>query len=545
MKRVLLILALLAAWQPAVAHTPSQPPQTSPADALFSAITPQTPGMVIVVAKGDRIVFQRAAGAADLEQGTSINLETRFHLASVSKQFTAAAVLLLAKDGKLRLDDKVRQHLPELPQAYGDITLAQLLNHTSGLRDQWDLVAASGASMSDLLEQERLFALVKAQSGLNFAPGSAFRYSNAGYLLAAMTVERASGRPFAEFVEERLFKPLGMNHSLIYTDAGTILPDRAQSYTATAPFRNSRLNYSNYGATSMVSTAGDLLIWARELLHSRLLDPAIVAAMAQPTKLSDGTMSNYGFGLYRGIVRGKDTIMHRGSDAGFRTLLAVHPSEDATIIIFSNGSADVGIVHEALVEAFLSGLPETAETAPPPATVLQALAGYYVADWGPGFTLALAGQTIERRIADGPAQAARFFADGSIRFDAPEMRLRSAADGTLQQDSPYGPPVIFRRTDKSAVAAASLSAFLGRYRSDELDNTLDVTLADGQLQATTMRQPSALVLVGADRDTFDFSAGRVRFERDRKGRITGLTMQVGRSRGILFRKLPEDGPSRR
>lgn len=545
MKRVLLFLALLAAWQPAVAQTSSEPPQTSTADALFSAITPQTPGMVIVVAKGDRVIFQRAAGGADLEQGTQLDLETRFHLASVSKQFTAAAVLLLAKDGKLRLDDKVRQHLPELPQAYGDITLVQLLNHTSGLRDQWDLVTASGASMSDLLEQERLFALVKAQSGLNFTPGSAFRYSNAGYLMAAMTVERASGLPFPAFVEERLFKPLGMNRSLIYTDAGTILPGRAQSYTAAAPFRNSRLNYSNYGATSMVSTAGDLLIWARELLHPRLLDPAIVAAMVQPTTLTDGTMSDYGFGLYRIDVRGKDTIMHRGSDAGFRTLLAIHPSEDASIIIFSNGSADVGIVHEALVETFLSGLPETAETAPPPDAVLQALTGYYVADWGPGFTLALAGQTLERRIADGPAQAARFFADGSMRFAAPEMRLRSAADGTLQQDSPYGPPVIFRRTEKSVIAAASLPDFVGRYRSEELDNTLDVTLADGQLKATTIRRPGALVLVDADRDTFDFSAGRARFERDRKGRITGLTLQLGRSRGILFRKLPEGGQSQR
>jgi CubicO group peptidase (beta-lactamase class C family) len=220
MKHALLILAALLAWQPAIAETPTGSSQTWSADALFSAITPQTPGLVIVVAKGDRIIFQRAAGAADLEQDRPLDPGTKFHIASVSKQFTAAAILLLAKDGKLRLDDKVRLHLPELPEAYGDITLAQLLNHTSGLRDQWDLVTASGASMSDLLEQQRLFALVKAQSGLNFTPGSAFRYSNAGYLLAAMTVERVSGQSFARFVEQRLFKPLGMNDSLIYVDAG-------------------------------------------------------------------------------------------------------------------------------------------------------------------------------------------------------------------------------------------------------------------------------------------------------------------------------------
>lgn len=125
------------------------------------------------------------------------------------------------------------------------------------------------------------------------------------------------------------------------------------------------------------------------------------------------------------------------------------------------------------------------------------------------------------------------------------MRLHNAGNGTRQQDSAYGPPVIFRRTEKSVIAATSLADFVGCYRSDELDNTLDVTFADGQLRATTMRKPDALVLVGADRDTLDFSAGRVRFERDRKGRITGMTMQLGRSRGILFRKLPEGGQSRR
>ena len=539
MKHALLILAALLAWQPAIAETPTGSSQTWSADALFSAITPQTPGLVIVVAKGDRIIFQRAAGAADLEQDRPLDPGTKFHIASVSKQFTAAAILLLAKDGKLRLDDKVRLHLPELPEAYGDITLAQLLNHTSGLRDQWDLVTASGASMSDLLEQQRLFALVKAQSGLNFTPGSAFRYSNAGYLLAAMTVERVSGQSFARFVEQRLFKPLGMNDSLIYVDAGAILPGRAQSYTATAPFRNSRLNYSNYGATSMFSTAGDLLIWARELLHPSLLDPAMVAAMAQPTTLSDGTISNYGFGLWRQDVRGRDTILHRGSDAGFRTLLAVHPADDARIVILSNGSADVSMLHEALVDAFLSREPATAETAPPPEAALRALAGYYVSDWGPGFTLAFNGLTLERRIADGPAKPARTFADGSIRFTDPEMRLQPGADGTLRLEAAYGPPVIFRRTETSVIPANTLGEFAGRYRSEELDQTFAISAESGQLQISSTRQPAPVALTGADKDSFDFAIGRIRFERGRDGRIEGLTMQLGRSRGIRLRKLAD------
>jgi CubicO group peptidase (beta-lactamase class C family) len=538
MKRVLLLLALLVAWQPAAAQTRAEPPEASPADALFAGITPQTPGLVVLVAKGDKVIFQRAAGGADLEQGTPLRPDTRFHLASVSKQFTAAAVLLLAKDGKLRLDDRVRQHLPELPAAYDAITLAQLLNHTSGLRDQWDLVSASGASMADLLEQQRLFALVKAQSGLNFTPGSAFRYSNAGYLLAALTVERVSGQPFATFVEERMFKPLGMTSSLIYTDAGAIVPGRAQSYTPAAPFRNARLNYSNYGATSMFSTAGELLIWARELLHPRVLDSALVNAMAGATTLSDGTVSNYGMGLWLENVRGKAAIMHRGSDAGFRTLVAVHPGEDATIIILSNGSADVSPLHEALVEALLQGEPDTAEALQPSDAVLGALAGYYVSDWGPGMTLTFNGKALERQIAGTPAQAGRFFADGTFRFVAPEMRLRSGPNGTVLQENRYGPPVIFRRVASAPLPPPSLADFAGRYRSDELDQTLDFAIVEGQLQFSSMRQPQPTALVAVETDTFDFSVGRIHFARDEAGLVESATLQLGRTRGLRFRRLP-------
>lgn len=189
---MMLIMAVQPAFgQPAAAPAPAAP---SP-EALLASIGARTPGMVVLVAKGDKLLFQRAAGSADLEQGVQLTPEIKFHLASVSKQFTAAAVLLLAKDGKLRLDAPVRTYLPELPAVYATITVAQLLNQTSGLRDQWDLVSASGASMSDLLQQDRLYTLVKAQRGLNFTPGSEFRYSNSGYMLAAETVARVSGMP--------------------------------------------------------------------------------------------------------------------------------------------------------------------------------------------------------------------------------------------------------------------------------------------------------------------------------------------------------------
>lgn len=531
-------LMLVMAVQPAIGQpVPATATAASP-EALFTSINASTPGLVVLVAKGHKLLFQRAAGSADLEQGVPLTAGTKFHLASVSKQFTAAAVLLLARDGKLRLDAPVRTYLPELPHAYATITVAQLLNHTSGLRDQWDLVSASGASMSDLLQQDRLFALVKAQRGLNFTPGSEFRYSNSGYMLAAETVARVSGMPFASFVEQRLFRPLGMANSVIYTDPAVVLPGRAQSYSASPPYRNARLNYSNHGATSMFSTAGDLLLWSRELLHPRVLDASIVAMMARPTTLNDGTLSNYGFGLYGGKVRGSDAILHGGADAGFRTLLAVHPVEDVSIIILSNGSADTGSLHEALVGALVTGQPGSGEVPPPATATLPSMAGYYVSGWGPGFTLTVNGSTLERQIAAGPAQAARYFDDGTIRFTAPNARFKPAGAGVLHQISGNDPPVVFRRVEKATPSAAGLAALAGQYRSGELDQTVTIAVAGDRLQMSSMRQPEPRLLTAADHNHFDFASGRLKFQQDSAGRVVGFTLQLSRTRNVEFQRLP-------
>lgn len=313
-----------------------------------------------------------------------------------------------------------------------------------------------------------------------------------------------------------------MANSLIYTDPAVILPWQAQSYSANPPYRNSRLNYSNYGATSMFSTAGDLLRWSRELMHPRVLDPSVAAAMAHSATLSDGTVTNYRFGLIRRKVRGSDAILHGGSDAGFRTLLAVHPVEDVSIIILSNGSADVFSLHEALVGALVTGRPEPAEVPPIARSTLASLAGYYVSGWGPGFTLTFNGDTLERQIAGGPNQAARYFDDGTIRFAAPDTRLEPAAGGVLSQIGSSGPPVVFRRVEKAAVSAAGLAAFAGQYRSGELDQTVAVTVAGDRLQMTSLRQPEPQFLASADRNRFDFASGRLNFQQDAVGHVTGL-----------------------
>lgn len=531
--RVLLAVGFIWALLPGPAK--AQPTYPT-ANAMFTTLSAETPGLAVLVARGGKIIFQRTAGAADIEQRTAITPQTRFHVASVSKQFTAAAVLLLARDGKLRLDAPARHYLPSLPQAYAAVTVRQLLNHSGGLRDQWELALASDASISDLLRQDRLLALIEAQRSLNFVPGSEFRYSNSGYLVAAEIVTRVAEVPFARFVEKRLFRPLGMKDTLVYDDASVPIIGRAQSYATDGAgrVRLSRLNFSNYGATSVFTTLADLHHWSRELLNPKVMDVSLLKEMAQTTRLSDGSVSPYGLGLNQLAVRGHNAVMHTGSDAGFRALFAIYPREDTTMLILSNGSDDVSALHETLVDAFMNDRESANEIPPPGLTRLAALTGYYVSTWGPGFELQLKDGKLVRPIADGPPQTASFHTDGTIRFLG--LRLRPGRTGVLEDNPVIGPPLAYRRVQRAVPSQAALIADVGRYRSDELDNTLSVALNGGRLTLSSLRSPRSKTLVPAEAGWFDLPSAHVRFDHGDDGKARALLLTMSRSREMRFER---------
>ena len=197
---------------------------------------------------------------ADLEHGAPVTATTRFHVASVSKQFTAFAVLLEAAANRVDLAADIHAYLPELADYGASVTVSDLVHHTGGLRDQWELMMLSGTPLDGIIRQSAIVAMAARQKELNFPPGTDFRYSNTGYSLLAEIVARTSGKPFARYLEEAVFAPLGMRESLVYGDASRLLPDRAMSYrfNARGELRLARLNYSNYGATSLHTTARDL-----------------------------------------------------------------------------------------------------------------------------------------------------------------------------------------------------------------------------------------------------------------------------------------------
>jgi CubicO group peptidase (beta-lactamase class C family) len=223
----------------------------------------ETPGAAIAVSREGKVVYSKGYGEANLEYAIPNSPTTVFHIASVSKQFTAFAVTMLADQGKLSLNDDIRKHVPEVPDFGETITLKHLIHHTSGLRDQWNLLALAGWRLDDVITREQVLRLVSHQKELNFKPGEEFLYCNTGYTLLAETVSRVTGQSFAEWTRDNIFNPLGMDNTLFYDDHEKIVRNRAYSYRGSSGgYKKSVLSYANVGATSLFTTVEDLTKWA-------------------------------------------------------------------------------------------------------------------------------------------------------------------------------------------------------------------------------------------------------------------------------------------
>ena len=325
-------LALLAITTAAYAKGPTQA-HGAEIDALMGLYAGDVPGASLIVIKDGRPIVRRGFGYANLEQHTKTTPDTNYRLASVSKQFTAACILLLKQDGKLRLDDPIRKWLPELPDSDSKITVANLLTHTSGLIDYEDLIPSDRTSQ---INDADVLRMIAAQHRLYFAPGSAHRYSNGGYVLLGLIVERISGMDLADFMKQRIFQPLGMDHTLMYEhDRGPQVPQRAYGYSEV----NGKWTRTDQDVTSatrgdggIYSNIDDLARWDAALYTDKLLDAdSRNLAFTPKDPLADPDV-DYGFGWR---LSG-DTMWHSGESIGFRNVIIRWPAQHLTVIILSN-----------------------------------------------------------------------------------------------------------------------------------------------------------------------------------------------------------------
>lgn len=346
-------LALLVA---SPAHGLAAPDLAAIDAALAQGLASGSPGMVVGVSSDDEVSVVRAYGSADLESERPVRPDTVFQIASLTKQFTAAAVLLMVEDGRLSLDDRLSRFVPELPQA-GEVTIRQLLVQTSGLPDYAEDPAGEPLKSVAKTPAEMVAWIASLKPRFHFPPGSSWRYSNSNYALLGLVVERASGAPLAETFRTRLFAPAGMTQTA-FDDPAQVIPGRARGYRKTdAPggFANAAwISPTIPGpAGGLRSTVPDLLRWQAALHGGKILKPESLKLMTSPGRLSNGrsTMagmpapmqagwkSDYGMGLMIGSPNGRPAIWHSGDVDGFSSWMAYYPAEKTSIVILQNSQS--------------------------------------------------------------------------------------------------------------------------------------------------------------------------------------------------------------
>ena len=327
-------------------------------DAVFAGWTSTaTPGCAVGVARDGRTILTRAYGMSNLEYDVPITPTTIFEAGSVSKQFTAAAVVLLALDGTLSLEDPVRKYIPELP-AYGDsITIRQMLNHTSGLRD-WGTVAAAGGwpRGTRTYTHRHVLDIIARQRSLNYRPGDEYLYSNSNYNLAAMIVERVSGQSLSDFTRARIFQPLGMSNTSWRDEYRRIVKNRSTAYSGSANtgFRQEMPFENVYGNSSLLTTVEDLIKWNQNFVNPVVGRPRLVAEMQTQGKLNNGRTLTYALGLVLDNWRGVPVVSHGGATAGYRAYLARYPEQRLDVALLCNSaSVNPAAISNRVAEIFL------------------------------------------------------------------------------------------------------------------------------------------------------------------------------------------------
>ncbi len=531
-------------------------------------VSPEDPGYAVAVLLDGRVIFRKGYGLANLERKAPVTPSTSFNLCSMSKQFTAACIVLLEREGKLSLDEDIHRYLPDLPDYGHKVTVRHLLHHTSGIWSTDWLTILSGRKFSDPASTRDELEMIFRTRTLNFEPGAEYMYSNSNYVLLGEIVRRLSGKPLSAFARERIFEPLGMRRTFLHDGTGPE-PDNVALGYYLAPDSSwqpaGAESNTCVGSNNVYSTVEDLARWEDNFYTQKVGGPGFTQAMQTRGVLNSGDTLDYALGLEVSRIGGQLTVSHGGGDSGFRTYLMRLPEHRLSVVFLCNSDQGQPVGSTRKTIKFVLGehifdRPESAAAAAAPvapapvvrpdSAALELCCGQYCLPDGYVVTITRRDSLLQGRLTGQESTPFLLAAESDSLYhlvDAPEIKLTffgtgtgPSESGTFHQDR----DLAMTRVPERIPDAAWLEGFAGQYRSDELNTTYRVeALPDCLVLHSGILEPTILEenhLTGHDRllysgaDTFSLSYIPVVFSRDSDGRVSGFSLDVGRIRNVRF-----------
>lgn len=523
-------------------------------DSLFTEYS-NSPGLAIGVYSKGELLFKKGYGIANLDYDIKITPETVFDIGSVSKQFTAACIVLLENEGKLSLDDDIRKYVPEISEFdEGKITIRNLLHHTSGLRDYLGLMYLSGISYDDTFTEETGLDILARQNELNFIPGGEFLYSNSGYLTLAIIIRRVSGESIGSFAQKNIFTPLEMKNTFIYEDGAKVVKNRAIGYSKEGDEykREHHFDFVVGGDGQVYTTIEDFFKWSENFKDNNLGNDSFLNKMLTKGILSNGESIDYALGLSHGTYKNHKTIAHGGAWGGFRANYLQFPEEDLAIAIMSNlGNVNAGQKAEQIADLILKDkfdkkVEESEKESPKieiPKTIfsLTQLVGDY--EIQPGF---IASFTIKNdslnvfqnwnkstyNIIKISGNTFQISGNEDLSFSFSNLKDGFTQTLTVLQGARE---TIAPRKKEVDTSGISLNDYTGSFFSKELDVTYDFEIENEVLVVSIGGKQGPKDCTISEIDQFTMEFGLIRFQRT-DGQISGFELDSGRVKNLKFNK---------
>ncbi|MGO8732298.1 MAG: serine hydrolase domain-containing protein [Terriglobia bacterium] len=513
------------------------------ADRLLSAVDKSgSPGCSVGVIRSGSFVYEKSFGYASLELRVPLTPESVFYMGSVSKQFTAASVVLAAEQGYLSLDDDVRKYIPELPNYGRPVTLRQMLHQTSGFRDFFDLLWLSGRNPAEITSAADIFKLIARQKGLNNVPGAEWIYSNSNYFLLAEVIQRATKKSLSRFAAENIFQPLGMTHTLFYDDNTLVVPNRVAAYD---PGKNGNFmvdwstTYDLVGGGGLMSNVDDLLLWDRNFYSNKLGKGTLLKELQSHGVLNNGNQISYAMGLSLGEYRGLPIVEHNGALFGYRTEFLRFPQQRFSVIVLCNlsSSGPEGLAHK-VADLYLqgdfapgTGAPHPSRELPDPGT----FAGTYldprtrtIYKFTADHRNLIAWGAVLRRI-----DANRFYDLGSdvITFDN--------ENGTMHASLRIPGELYFSgdRIQPLHLGVDEFTRFVGDFHSEELDTSYKLSVEDRRLMLKNQNNVQVPLDAASEDEFYSSNLGTVVFHASAGRHVSGFSLFTQAARGIIFTKV--------